>query len=191
MAAIALGAGNATHTFNAMRPFSHRDPGILGAVLTAPEIWAELIADGVHVSPAAIKLCIQCKSARRILLISDAVSATGMPEGQYRLSDIEITLSGGICRNPGGAAGGQHSDSGSSPAKHGRLEPSAAGSRARHAYPQSGPIPGNCRKQRNPGRGPRRRHGASRPEPQGTHHHHPRGGEPHRWIRSWSKEVPR
>ena len=106
MAAIALGAGNATHTFNAMRPFSHRDPGILGAVLTAPEIWAELIADGVHVSPAAIKLCIQCKSARRILLISDAVSATGMPEGQYRLSDIEITLSGGICRTREGQLAG-------------------------------------------------------------------------------------
>ena len=106
MAAIALGAGNATHTFNAMRPFSHRDPGILGAVLTAPEIWAELIADGVHVSPAAINLCIQCKSAQRILLISDAVSATGMPEGQYRLSDIEITLSGGICRTREGQLAG-------------------------------------------------------------------------------------
>ena len=106
MAAIALGAGNATHTFNAMRPFNHRDPGILGAVLTAPEIWAELIADGVHVSPAAINLCIQCKSARRILLISDAVSATGMPEGQYRLSDIEITLSGGICRTREGQLAG-------------------------------------------------------------------------------------
>ena len=106
MAAIALGAGNATHTFNAMRPFSHRDPGILGAVLTAPEIWAELIADGVHVSPAAINLCIQCKSARRILLISDAVSATGMPEGQYRLADIEITLSGGICRTREGQLAG-------------------------------------------------------------------------------------
>ena len=106
MAAIALGAGNATHTFNAMRPFSHRDPGILGAVLTAPEIWAELIADGVHVSPAAINLCIQCKSARRILLISDAVSAAGMPEGQYRLSDIEITLSGGICRTREGQLAG-------------------------------------------------------------------------------------
>ena len=106
MAAIALGTGNATHTFNAMRPFSHRDPGILGAVLTAPEIWAELIADGVHVSPAAINLCIQCKSARRILLISDAVSATGMPEGQYRLSDIEITLSGGICRTREGQLAG-------------------------------------------------------------------------------------
>ena len=191
MAAIALGAGNATHTFNAMRPFSHRDPGILGAVLTAPEIWAELIADGVHVSPAAINLCIQCKSARRILLISDAVSATGMPEGQYRLSDIEITLSGGICRTREGQLAGSTLTQDQALRNMVPLEPSAAGSRARHAYPQSGPIPGNCRKQRNPGRGPRRRHGASRPEPQGTHHHHPRGGEPHRWIRSWSKEVPR
>ena len=106
MAAIDLGAGNATHVFNAMRSFSHRDPGILGAVLTTPQIWAELIADGVHVSSAAVNLCLQCKGAERIILISDAVSATGMPEGQYRLSDIEITLAEGICRTSDGRLAG-------------------------------------------------------------------------------------
>lgn len=106
MAAIDLGAGNATHLFNAMRSFGHRDPGILGAVLTTPQIWAELIADGVHVSPAAVDLCLQCKGAGRILLISDAVSATGMPEGKYRLADTEITLSKGICRTPEGRLAG-------------------------------------------------------------------------------------
>ncbi len=105
-AAIGLGAGNATHLFNAMRSFSHRDPGILGAVLTAPQVWAELIADGVHVSPAAIELCLRCKGAERILLISDAVCATGMPEGQYRLADTEITLSEGTCRTPDGTLAG-------------------------------------------------------------------------------------
>ena len=106
MAAIDLGAGNATHLFNAMRSFSHRDPGILGAVLTAPQVWAELIADGIHVSPAAVELCLRCKGAGKILLISDAVSATGMPEGQYRLADGEITLSEGACRTPDGTLAG-------------------------------------------------------------------------------------
>ena len=106
MAAVDLGAGNATHLFNAMRSFSHRDPGILGAVLTTPRIRAELIADGVHVSPAAVDLCLRCKGAGRILLISDAVSATGMPEGQYRLADMEITLSEGVCRTPDGTLAG-------------------------------------------------------------------------------------
>ncbi len=105
-AAFGLGAGNATHLFNAMRGFSHRDPGTVGAVLTAPQIWAELIADGVHVSPAAIELCLRCKGAERILLISDAVCATGMPEGQYRLADTEITLSEGTCRTPDGTLAG-------------------------------------------------------------------------------------
>lgn len=105
-AAFGLGAGNATHLFNAMRGFSHREPGTVGAVLTAPQIWAELIADGVHVSPAAIELCLRCKGAERILLISDAVCATGMPEGQYRLADTEITLSEGTCRTPDGTLAG-------------------------------------------------------------------------------------
>ena len=104
--AIRLGAGNATHIFNAMRAFSHRDPGILGAVLTTPHVWAELIADGVHVSPDAINLCIQCKQSGRILLISDAVSSTGMPDGRYRLGDIEIRLSGGTCRTREGQLAG-------------------------------------------------------------------------------------
>ncbi len=106
MAAIDLGAANATHLFNAMRSFSHRDPGILGAVLTAQQVWAELIADGVHVSPAAVELCLRCKGAGKILLISDAVSATGMPEGQYRLADGEISLSEGVCRTPEGTLAG-------------------------------------------------------------------------------------
>ena len=106
MAAIDLGAGNATHLFNAMRGFGHRDPGILGAVLTTPRIRAEVIADGVHVSPAAVDLCLRCKGAGRMILISDAVSATGMPEGRYRLADTEITLSDGICRTADGTLAG-------------------------------------------------------------------------------------
>jgi len=104
--AIKLGATNVTHVFNAMRAFSHRDPGILGAVLTNSDVWVELIADGVHVSPVAINLLIKCKQSNRILLITDGVSATGMPDGQYRLGDCRVMLSGGVCRSPEGKLAG-------------------------------------------------------------------------------------
>ena len=143
MAAVDLGAGNATHLFNAMRSFSHRDPGILGAVLTTPRIRAELIADGVHVSPAAVDLCLRCKGAGRILLISDAVSATGMPEGTVPSGRHGNHVVGGGVSNARRYAGGKHSDPGPGPAEHGPLERSAGAHRAGHAYPQSGPIAGH------------------------------------------------
>ena len=104
--AIKLGATNVTHVFNAMRAFSHRDPGILGAVLTNSDVWVELIADGVHVSPVAINLLIKCKQSNRILLITDGISATGMPDGQYRFGDCRVMLSGGVCRSPDGKLAG-------------------------------------------------------------------------------------
>jgi N-acetylglucosamine-6-phosphate deacetylase len=105
-AAMARGARNATHVYNAMRPFSHRDPGVIGAVLTSPEINAELIADGVHVEEAAMKLLLIAKGASRVILVSDGLSATGMPDGKYTLGGMEVTLSGGICRNAEGVLAG-------------------------------------------------------------------------------------
>jgi N-acetylglucosamine-6-phosphate deacetylase len=105
-AAMARGARSATHVFNAMRPFSHRDPGVVGAVLTSPDINAELIADGVHVDEAAMKLLLLAKGAARITLVSDGLSATGMPDGRYTLGGIEITVSGGVCRNSAGVLAG-------------------------------------------------------------------------------------
>jgi N-acetylglucosamine-6-phosphate deacetylase len=104
--AIAHGARSATHVYNAMRPFTHRDPGVIGAVLTSPEINAELIADGVHVEEGAIKLLLQAKGAERIILVSDGLSATGMPDGKYKLGDFEITVSNGVCRNAAGVLAG-------------------------------------------------------------------------------------
>jgi N-acetylglucosamine-6-phosphate deacetylase len=105
-AAIARGARHAVHVYNAMRPFSHRDSGVVGAVLTSEEVSAELIADGVHVDEAAMRLLLQAKGASGVVLISDGISATGMPDGNYMLGQFEVTVSGGVCRNVEGKLAG-------------------------------------------------------------------------------------
>lgn len=105
-AGLARGAHHAIHTYNAMRPFSHRDAGVIGAVLTSPEISAELIADGVHVDETAMRLLLQAKGAGGLILISDGISATGMPDGKYILGGFEVTVSGGVCRNLEGKLAG-------------------------------------------------------------------------------------
>jgi N-acetylglucosamine-6-phosphate deacetylase len=105
-AAMARGAHSATHVYNAMRPFTHRDPGVIGAVLTSPDVNAELIADGVHVEEAAMKLLLLAKGAAHVTLVSDGLSATGMPDGKYTLGGIEVTVSGGVCRNAEGVLAG-------------------------------------------------------------------------------------
>jgi len=105
-AAIARGVHHAVHMYNAMRPFSHRDSGVIGAVLTSPEVTAELIADGVHVEEAAMKMLLQAKGSGRTILISDGLSATGMPDGKYMLGSFEVTVTGGICRNAEGKLAG-------------------------------------------------------------------------------------
>ena len=92
--AVAHGAHHATHVYNGMRPFTHRDPGVIGAVLTTPELTAELIADGVHVDEVAMKVLLQAKGAGGIVLISDGISASGMPDGSYMLGDQEVAVSG-------------------------------------------------------------------------------------------------
>jgi N-acetylglucosamine-6-phosphate deacetylase len=110
--AIDAGATHAVHVFNAMRPFAHRDPGILGATLTDDRVRAEVIADGVHVDPAALRLLIRAKGASRTVLVTDAVSATGMCPGQYHLGEMEIVLGDDprtglpTCRNREGAIAG-------------------------------------------------------------------------------------
>ncbi len=105
-AGIAHGARHAVHVYNAMRPFSHRDTGVIGAVLTSPEVTAELIADGVHVDEAAMKLLLQAKGAGGVILVSDGISATGMPDGKYMLGTFEVTVSSGVCRNAEGKLAG-------------------------------------------------------------------------------------
>jgi N-acetylglucosamine-6-phosphate deacetylase len=105
-AAIAHGVHHAVHVYNAMRPFSHRDSGVIGAVFTSPEVSAELIADGVHVDETAMKVLLQAKGPEHMILISDGISATGMPDGKYILGKLEVTMSGGICRNSEGKLAG-------------------------------------------------------------------------------------
>ncbi|MGC0774935.1 MAG: N-acetylglucosamine-6-phosphate deacetylase [Candidatus Acidiferrum sp.] len=105
-AAIAHGVRHAVHVYNAMRPFSHRDSGVIGAVLTSQEVTAELIADGVHVEETAMKVLLQAKGPERMILISDGTSATGMPDGNYTLGKMEVTVSGGVCRNSEGKLAG-------------------------------------------------------------------------------------
>jgi N-acetylglucosamine-6-phosphate deacetylase len=105
-AAFARGAHHAIHVYNAMRPFSHRDSGVIGAVLTTPGITAELIADGVHVEETAMRLLLQAKGAEGVILISDGTSATGMPDGKYFLGGLEVKVSGGVCRDAEGRLAG-------------------------------------------------------------------------------------
>jgi N-acetylglucosamine-6-phosphate deacetylase len=105
-AAIAHGVHHAIHVYNAMRPFSHRDSGVIGAVLTSPEVTAELIADGIHVEDIAMKMLLQAKGAKGVILISDGTAATGMPDGKYMLGEMEVTVSGGVCRNSEGKLAG-------------------------------------------------------------------------------------
>ena len=104
-AAVQAGARHATHTFNAMRPLDHRDPGIIGEVLSDDGLSADLIADGIHVSPLVVKVFLQAKGTERAVLITDAISATGMPDGQYQLGPIQVDVKDGKCTANGSLAG--------------------------------------------------------------------------------------
>ena len=104
--AIERGARHGVHVFNAMRPFSHRETGVLGAVLTDPRVTAEVIADGVHVDDPAIQLLLAAKGTDATILVSDGTAATGMPDGTYKLGPFEFTVSGGVCRNSEGKLAG-------------------------------------------------------------------------------------
>jgi N-acetylglucosamine-6-phosphate deacetylase len=105
-AAIQAGARHAVHMFNAMRPFTHRDPGVVGAILTDPEVTAEIIADGVHVAGPTIQVLLGCKGFDAVLLASDGIAATGMPDGNYRLGNFEVTVKDGVARNSEGKLAG-------------------------------------------------------------------------------------
>lgn len=104
-AAISAGAVSATHTFNAMRPLDHREPGILGVVLDDQHLFAELICDGVHVAPEIVRLWLKAKGAERGILITDSMAAAGMPEGEYTLGGMPVTVAAGVCLADGVLAG--------------------------------------------------------------------------------------
>jgi len=100
------GTRYAVHTFNAMRALSHRDSGITGAVLSDDRIFAEIIADGIHVSPEVVRIFARSKGRERILLVTDAISATGMPDGRYKLGTDSVQVQGGVCRDDEGRLAG-------------------------------------------------------------------------------------
>ncbi len=104
-AGFAAGARHATHAFNAMRALDHRDPGIVGEMLTDSRISADIIADGVHVDPAVVRLFLRAKGPEGAVLITDATAATGMPNGRYRLGSFQVEVKDGKCMAEGKLAG--------------------------------------------------------------------------------------
>jgi N-acetylglucosamine-6-phosphate deacetylase len=105
-AAIRAGVRHAVHTFNAMRPFTHRDPGVLAAIMTDVDITAEIIADGVHVAGPAIQVLLGAKGFDTVILVSDGIAATGMADGTYRLGTTEAIVENGVARNSEGKLAG-------------------------------------------------------------------------------------
>jgi N-acetylglucosamine-6-phosphate deacetylase len=104
-AAFAAGATSATHTFNAMRTLDHREPGILGEVLTDDAIFAELICDGIHSAPEMTRLWWRAKGPERGILVTDAMSAAGMPDGEYQLGGFAVQVADGRATRDGVLAG--------------------------------------------------------------------------------------
>jgi len=104
-AVIAVGAASATHTFNAMRPLDHREPGILGTVLTTDSLFAEIICDGIHTAPELVKLWWRAKGPERAILVTDAMSAAGMPDGEYQLGGFAVQVANGRAMARGVLAG--------------------------------------------------------------------------------------
>jgi N-acetylglucosamine-6-phosphate deacetylase len=95
------GARSATHTFNAMRSLDHRDPGIAAYVLDDDALFAEIICDGIHVDPAMVRLFFKAKGLEKSVLITDGMSATGMPDGKYKLGDLDVEVAHGRCTTAG------------------------------------------------------------------------------------------
>lgn len=94
MKAFGAGANHAVHLYNAMPAFTHRAPGVVGAVSDSEHVNAELICDGVHIHPSVVRATFKMLGAGRIVLISDSMRATGMPDGQYTLGGLNVNVSG-------------------------------------------------------------------------------------------------
>ena len=104
-AAFDLGVRSVTHLFNAMRPFHHRDPGIIGAALARPDVVVQLIVDWVHVAPVTVAMVWQAAHGR-VALVTDAVAGAALEDGTYRLGDLGIEISDGVARGATGALAG-------------------------------------------------------------------------------------
>jgi len=105
-AAISAGGNIAIHTYNAMSPLTHREPGMVGAVLNDDRVYAELICDGIHIAPEAMQVLYKCKGRDKIILITDSMCAAGCPDGDYNLGELPVTVRDGIARTLNGALAG-------------------------------------------------------------------------------------
>lgn len=94
MKAFKCGASNVTHLYNAMPPFSHRDPGVIGAALDSEHVKVELICDGVHIAPSVVRATFKMFGDDRIILISDSMMATGLENGEYSLGGQKVFVTG-------------------------------------------------------------------------------------------------
>lgn len=94
MAACKAGVNHAVHLYNAMPAFSHRAPGVEGAVFDSKDVMAEIICDGIHIHPSVVRATFQMMGADRMILISDSMRATGMPDGQYTLGGLDVKVVG-------------------------------------------------------------------------------------------------
>jgi N-acetylglucosamine-6-phosphate deacetylase len=106
--AVELGLRHASHTFNAMRAFHHREPGVAGAVLFFEQLVAQAIADGVHLHPATLTLLWRLKGPRGLVLVSDAAPPAALPPGTYRWDERTLVVADGACRRPDGTLAGSH-----------------------------------------------------------------------------------
>ena len=104
--AVALGASRATHIFNAMRGFHHREPGAALALLESEHVYVEFIADMVHLSPEAVRLVLSLAGPRRAVAVTDSIAAAGLGDGVYKLGDQEVIVSGGRATLPDGTIAG-------------------------------------------------------------------------------------
>ena len=137
-AAVDAGASHATHLFNGMRPLHHREPGPVGALLDRDEVSCEVIADGVHLHDTAIRLVARAAGPGRLILITDAMAAAGMPDGRYRLGSMWVDVAGGVARLAAGAGPG----AGAGPRVFGAIAGSTAtmASVVRHAVVAGLPV---------------------------------------------------
>src|SRR5688572_22338665 len=104
-AAFARGVRTVTHLFNAMRPFHHRDPGIVGAALARPDVVVQLILDGHHVAPETAGL-VWAAAGGRVALVTDAIAAAGAGDGAFPLGDVAVSVDGGVARSSDGSLAG-------------------------------------------------------------------------------------
>ena len=143
-AAVDAGASHATHLFNGMRPLHHREPGPVGALLDRDEVSCEVIADGVHLHDTAIRLVARAAGPGRLVLITDAMAAAGMPDGRYRLGSMWVDVAGGEARlaADAGPGAGARPDAGAGSRVSGAIAGSTAtmASVVRHAVAAGLPV---------------------------------------------------